>query len=141
MILLAQRKQGPRNAELVAGLYRAGEDVVVSTSLVEASELLESGAVDAVVIDDPAVPNRCPQTLCAWMLKAMESPPPMLVLARLEGSIYHRRCQRCTAVLDPDASAAEVIDRVRTLVDSAARAAGGGGAEGSDPGRPLEQVG
>lgn len=141
MILLAQRKQGPRNAALVAGLYRANEGVVVSTSLVEASELLERAPVDAVVIDDPGVPGGCPQTLCGWMLKALESRPPMIVLARLEGSMHRSRCERCTAVLDPDASADEVIDLVGTLIEGAARAAGNGDGESADPDPPAERVG
>lgn len=115
MILIAQRGHGPANAPLIARLFAAGHHVLVATAADEAAEILDRFAVGAVLINDPHVPGQCSRAFCRYILDTVDSPPPLLGLARIDDPAQRDRCQACMGLLDPELPPATVAARVATL--------------------------
>ncbi len=102
MILIAQRSKGPKYAEVVARLTKAGHHMVLTSSPAEAVDLIPDLRPDVVVVERPDV-TACPHTLCGWVREAMTRPPAMVGLVRIEDPEQRAECEKCMTILDPGA--------------------------------------
>ncbi len=116
MILIAQRSRGPKYAEVVARLTRDGHHMVLTSSTVEAIDLIPDLRPDVVVIERPDV-SSCPHTLCGWIREAMTRPPAIVGLVRIEDPAQRSECQKCMTAMDPDTHPALIAATAAALLD------------------------
>lgn len=116
MILIAQQTSGPRYAEVVARLTRAGHQVMVASSTAEAFGLIPDLQPSVIVLEEPDI-DRCPHLLCGWIGQAMTPPPKMLGLVRIQDPEQRARCAECMTLLAPDADPSLVAATAMALAE------------------------
>lgn len=116
MILIAQRANGPRYAQVVARLTRTGHNVVLAHSAAEAYEVIDTSEPDLVVLEKPDV-GKCPDLLCGWIREANATPPKLLGLVHISDPDQRVRCEACMALLRPDAHPSLVSATITALLE------------------------